>query len=164
MAMSCRWFAARAVLEAAVDASPFIPNSFWGLLYLSVMVVLSAITFAGGWREARRIAVILAVNWLVVRGIASQAITWSIAPQILPAVTALFIALSWRNPWAYACAILTAAMIFVEQLSWAFVNDYTATAAVEDGFLFGRKCVGANINSATRSQFLFDGMLQRHGL
>ena len=118
---------------AAVDVKPFIPDSFWGLFYLAAAVVFSAITFAGGWREARRIAVILALNWLVVRGIASQTITWSWAPQLLPWVTAVAIAASWRNSWSYACAVLTALMVVVEQASLALDLDYAATAAVEDG-------------------------------
>lgn len=123
----------RAAGAAAVDVKPFIPDSFWGMFYLAAVVVFSAITCAGGWRESRRIAVILAINWLVVRGISSQVITWAWAPQLLPWVTAVAIAAAWRNPWAYACAVLTALMVVVEQASLALDLDYAATAAVEDG-------------------------------
>jgi hypothetical protein len=111
---------------------PFFPDSFWGLAYLTALVIFGAITWAGPNLTARRILFVLVVHWVAMRSINvidhDNFILWLVHDYVF------FIALlvCGGGIAARACSGLFLVMVAFDSYSLVFGGSFEGAAAVAE--------------------------------
>jgi hypothetical protein len=85
---------------------PFIPNSLFGIAYMSALTIAGIVMLFGNRKEARRILYVLCLNWLATRSIVSLWPSNDLLWLLNDFVTVIALILYGRTVPAKACALL----------------------------------------------------------